>query len=69
MPAGDPTRDIVSTYRLPGEMHGSGEIRDGKVHVHATFAIQGDRAVASHVHSARIETWFARACVLPMAGE
>ncbi|MFB7719895.1 PCC domain-containing protein [Nocardia sp. NPDC056100] len=68
MPADDPTKDIVSTYRLPGEMHGSGEIRDGKVHVHATFAIQGDRAVAGHVHAATIGAWFARAYVLPVGG-
>ena len=68
MPAGDATTDIASTYRIPGEMHGSGEIRDGKFHVHATFAIQGDRAFAGHVHSATIETWFARAYVIPLDG-
>jgi predicted DNA-binding protein with PD1-like motif len=64
MPADDATKDLVSTYRIPGEMHGAGEIRDGKVHVHATFAVQGDRAVAGHVHSATVGTWFARAYVL-----
>ncbi|WP_405135559.1 PCC domain-containing protein [Nocardia sp. NBC_01388] len=67
MAADDATTDIVSTYRIPGEMHGAGEIRDGKAHVHATFAIQGDRAVAGHVHSAIIGTWFARAYVIPLA--
>ncbi|MFJ4651138.1 PCC domain-containing protein [Nocardia sp. NPDC088792] len=66
MPADDATTDIVSTYRLPGEMHGSGEIRNGKAHVHATFAVQGDRAVAGHVHAATIGTWFARAYVVPI---
>lgn len=66
MPAHDARQDILSAYQVPGEMHGSGEIRAGKAHVHATFAIQGDRAVAGHVHSAEIGTWFARAYVIPV---
>lgn len=37
MPVSDATKDIVSEYNMPGEMHGSGEIVDGKPHVHATF--------------------------------
>ncbi|WP_184922066.1 PCC domain-containing protein [Saccharothrix ecbatanensis] len=64
MPADDASKDLVSTYSLPAEMHGSGEIKDGVVHVHATMAVQGDRAVAGHVHRARIGTWFARAYVI-----
>lgn len=64
MPADDASKDLVSTYSLPAEMHGSGEIKGGVVHVHATMAVQGDRAVAGHVHRARIGTWFARAYVI-----
>jgi len=66
MPADDASKDIVSTYSLPAEMHGSGEVKDGVVHIHATMAVQGDRAVAGHVHSAQIGTWFARAYVISM---
>jgi predicted DNA-binding protein with PD1-like motif len=65
MPTNDATSDLVSSYELPAEMHGSGEIKDGVVHVHATMAVQGDRAVAGHLHRAQIGTWFARAYVLP----
>jgi uncharacterized protein len=64
MPAGNARDDIVSTYSLPGEMHGAGEIEDGTVHIHATMAVQGDRAVAGHLHRAQIGTWFARAYVI-----
>ncbi|WP_327113446.1 hypothetical protein OHB12_31590 [Nocardia sp. NBC_01730] len=53
MPADDAAQDI-STYALPAEMHGSGEIRVGKAHIHATMAVQGDRAIAGHVHEAHI---------------
>ncbi|MFF0490112.1 PCC domain-containing protein [Nocardia sp. NPDC004068] len=65
MPMNDATSDVVSEYAMPAEMHGSGEIVDGSVHIHATMAVQGDRAVAGHVHKANIETWFARAYVIP----
>lgn len=64
MPADDASKDIASSYSLPAEMHGSGEIKDGVVHVHATMAVQGDHAVAGHVHRAQIGTWFARAYVI-----
>jgi uncharacterized protein len=65
MPASDASRDLVSEYEMPAEMHGAGEIKDGTVHVHATMAVQGDRAVAGHLHKAMIGTWFARAYVIP----
>lgn len=65
MPADDATADTVSSYALPGEMHGSGEIVDGVLHIHATMGVQGDRAVVGHLHEAHIGTHFARAYVLP----
>lgn len=66
MPTDDETADNISTYNVTAEMHGNGEIRDGKVHIHATMAIQGDHAVAGHLHSAEVDHWFARAYVLPI---
>lgn len=66
MPADDATKDVITDYGLPAEMHGSGEIKDGSVHVHATMAVEGDRAVSGHLHSAHIGTWFARAYVMPI---
>lgn len=69
MPADDASKDLVSTYSLPAEMHGSGEIKDGVVHVHATMAVQGDRAIAGHLHRAEVGTWFARAYVIRVGRE
>ena len=66
MPADDESLDVVTRYPMSAEMHGCGEIREGKVHVHATMAIQGDRGVAGHVHSATVETHFVRAYVLAL---
>lgn len=65
MPASDATADVITDYELPAEMHGTGEITDGEVHVHATMAVEGDRGLSGHVHRAQVGTWFARAYVLP----
>ncbi|MDT3398487.1 DUF296 domain-containing protein [Streptomyces sp. B1866] len=65
MPRTDASQDVVTSYDQPAEMHGTGEIVDGKVHIHATMAVEGDRGIAGHVHRATIGTWFARAYIAP----
>lgn len=64
MPADDATKDVVTEYALPAEMSATGEIVDGKPHVHAVMAVEGDRAISGHLHAARIGTWFARVYVI-----
>jgi uncharacterized protein len=64
MPKHDATKDVVTDYTLPVEMTGAGEITNGTVHLHAVMAIEGDQAVAGHLHRAQIETFFARAYVI-----
>lgn len=64
MPTSDATQDVITEYDLPAEMHGTGEITDGQVHVHATMAVEGDKGIAGHVHRADVGTWFARAYVV-----
>lgn len=49
--------DLLRLYQQPMEMHGTGEINGGKVHVHATFAGE-DIIAAGHVHRALVETHF-----------
>lgn len=66
MPADDATKDVVTDYDLPAEMTGTGEIIDGVPHLHVVMAVEGDRAVAGHLHRARIGTWFARAYLQPL---
>jgi uncharacterized protein len=64
-PAGDPTAHTYSSYPLPAEMTATGEIVDGKPHIHAVMAVQGDRTIGGHLHKAQIGTSFARAYVIP----
>ncbi|MDH6580029.1 DUF296 domain-containing protein [Kitasatospora sp. MAP5-34] len=65
MPADDASADVVTDYDQPAELHGTGEIVGGVVHVHGTFAVAGDLGVSGHLHRAQIGHWFARAYVLP----
>ena len=64
-PAGDPTAHTITSNPLPTEMTATGEIIDGKPHIHAVMAIQGDRAVAGHLIQAHFGTSFAHAYVIP----
>jgi predicted DNA-binding protein with PD1-like motif len=66
MSADDAGRDIVTEYRQPLELSGTGEIRDGKVHIHVVLGREGDVAVAGHLHQARVETFFVHAYTLPL---
>jgi predicted DNA-binding protein with PD1-like motif len=67
MAATDAGTDIVSEYRQPLELTGTGEIRDGKVHVHVVLSREGDVALAGHLHRARVDTFFVHAYTLPIA--
>jgi predicted DNA-binding protein with PD1-like motif len=64
-PAGDATAHTITNYPLPAEMTATGEIVDGKPHIHAVMAVQGDRTIGGHLHQAHIDTSFARAYVIP----
>ncbi len=64
MAAADATKDVITDYDLPAEMTATGEIVDGRPHIHAVMAVEGDRAISGHLHRAQIGTWFARAYLL-----
>jgi predicted DNA-binding protein with PD1-like motif len=64
MPADDATKDVITDYELPAEMTATGEIVNGRPHIHAVMAVEGDRAISGHLHEAQIGTWFARAYLL-----
>ncbi|MFG1950819.1 PPC domain-containing DNA-binding protein [Micromonospora sp. NPDC048830] len=66
MLADDAGADIVNEYRQPLELSGTGEIRDGKVHVHVVLGREGDNALAGHLHRARVETFFVHAYTIAL---
>jgi uncharacterized protein len=65
MPKGDPLDDIVTDYNQPFELSGTGEVIDGKVHVHVTLGGDGV-VVAGHLHRATVRDWFVRAYIQPI---
>ncbi|MFF3416783.1 PCC domain-containing protein [Streptomyces sp. NPDC002698] len=67
MPKDDASKDIVTNYALPAEMSGTGEITNGQVHIHSVMAVEGDRAISGHLHSADVGAWFARAYVIEVS--
>jgi uncharacterized protein len=66
MPAHDAKSDIITEYQQPLELSGTGEITDGKVHIHVCLGREGDHALAGHLHRATVETFFVHAYVLPL---
>ncbi|MGH3564926.1 MAG: PPC domain-containing DNA-binding protein [Pseudonocardia sp.] len=67
MPAADPSADTITAYDLPGEITSAvGDIRNGTVHLHAGFGVEGDRVIGGHLHAAAVGRWFARAYVQPV---
>jgi len=66
MPAADARSDIVTEYKQPCELSGTGEITDGEVHIHVVLGREGDVAVSGHLHWANVETFFVHAYVLPV---
>lgn len=60
----DASADVITTYSLPAELSGTGEIHDGSVHIHATLAVAGDRAISGHLHDATVGAWFVRAYII-----
>jgi predicted DNA-binding protein with PD1-like motif len=65
MPKGDPLDDVLTTYEQPFEMTGTGEVIDGKVHIHAVMG-GDDGPVAGHLHWAKVKDWFVHAYVMPV---
>ena len=56
--------DILTEYVQPFEMAGTGEIKDGKPHIHCILGREGDTALAGHLHWAHVQNWFVNVYVL-----
>lgn len=64
MPAHDATQDIMTEYEQPFELSGTGEIKNGVLHLHCVLGRDGDGALAGHLHWARVESFFVNAYVI-----
>ncbi|MEV4627631.1 PPC domain-containing DNA-binding protein [Micromonospora sp. NPDC049523] len=66
MTADDYAKDILTEYAEPFELTGTGEVKDGEVHLHVVLGREGDEAKAGHLHWANVEHFFVNAYVLPL---
>jgi predicted DNA-binding protein with PD1-like motif len=66
MPKGDASTDILREYAEPLEMFGTGEVRNGRPHIHANFGTEDGTAVAGHLHWARPHKWFVNVYLCPL---
>lgn len=66
MRADDPRSGVLTEYKKPAEVTGSGEVRDGKLHLHCVLGLPNDVVKAGHLHWAYAETWFLAITVLPI---
>ena len=66
MPNNDSKSDILTTIQQPFEMSGTGEIKNGKPHIHCVLGAEGNGALAGHLHWAKVDTWFVNVYVVPM---
>ncbi|KKP67617.1 MAG: hypothetical protein UR68_C0008G0018 [Candidatus Roizmanbacteria bacterium GW2011_GWA2_35_19] len=58
MPKEDAKKDILKTFKEPMELSGTGEIRDGKAHIHCTLSKEENVALHGHLHWAKVEAWY-----------
>jgi uncharacterized protein len=66
MPADDAHNDIITEFKQPLEMSGTGEITDGKPHVHCVVSGEGNSAIGGHLHRAVVGPWFVNAYLIPV---
>ena len=61
----DESIDYLRHYSQPMELSGTGEVTDGKVHLHVTLAGE-DITAAGHLHRAVVGGFFVRAYLTPV---
>jgi predicted DNA-binding protein with PD1-like motif len=66
MPKDNANQDILTEYHQPLELSGTGEVRDGILHLHVVLGREGDMALAGHLHWAQVRTFFVNAYVMPI---
>lgn len=58
MPKNDATKDILTEYHEPLELSGTGEIVNGKIHIHVTLGREDKSTLSGHLHWGKVATWF-----------
>ncbi len=62
----DPAENLIIEYPQPLELSGTGEITDGKLHLHVIGGAEGNQTVSGHLHWANVKNFCVNAYVLPL---
>jgi len=62
----DASSDIIIEYPQPLEFSGTGEIIDGKLHLHVVCGAEGNQTISGHLHWANVKNFYVNAYVLPL---
>ena len=66
MPKRNAKKDILTEYHEPLELSGTGEIQDGKPHIHCVLGREKNVAIFGHLHWGKVENWFINVYILPI---
>jgi uncharacterized protein len=67
MPKTNAKEDILTEYSEPFELSGTGEIIEGKPHIHCVLGREGNVALSGHLHWAKVVNWYVRIYVMAIA--
>ncbi len=65
MPKDDAKKVIEKEYNEPLELSGTGEIEEGKPHIHAVLGKDDQTALMGHLEWGKVESWFVHVYILP----
>lgn len=66
MPKDDPKKDIFKEFNESLELSGTGEIRDGKPHIHCVLGREDGSTVSGHLEWAKVKSWYVNIFLIPL---
>jgi len=63
----DAKKDILTEYHEPLELSGTGEISNGKPHIHVTLGRENNQAIFGHLHWGKVTEWFVNVYITPLS--
>lgn len=66
MSKNDPKQDIAVEYHEPMELSGTGEVRDGKPHIHCVLGREDKSTISGHLEWGKVKSWFVNIFLIPL---
>lgn len=64
MPANDAMKEVRAEFEFPVQLSGTGEIADGKPHIHCILTGADHAGIGGHLLWAKVESWFVNVYVI-----